>query len=60
MSKCTALEPAPARFYAPEGLFADEDLQKLSAEYLGEVIVSPDFSRQLLESGGGEDSSQKT
>ncbi|PSB24437.1 hypothetical protein [Chlorogloea sp. CCALA 695] len=41
MSKCTALEPAPTRFYAPSGLFTDEDLRQLSAEYLGELIVSP-------------------
>ena len=41
MSKCTALEPAPTRFYAPSGLFTDEDLHKMSAECLGEVIVSP-------------------
>ncbi len=41
MGKCTALEPAPTRLYAPKGLFADEDLQRMSAEYLGEVIVSP-------------------
>ncbi len=41
MSKCTALEPAPTRFYAPSGLLADEDLRQMSAEYLGEVIVSP-------------------
>lgn len=41
MGKCTALEPAPTRFYAPSGLFAEGDLQKLSAECLGEVIVSP-------------------
>ncbi len=41
MSKCSALEPAPTRFYAPLGLFSDEELRQLSAEYLGEVIVSP-------------------
>lgn len=41
MSKCAALEPAPTRFYAPSGLFTDEDLHQLSAEYLGEIIVSP-------------------
>ena len=41
MGKCSAIEPAPTRFYAPSGLFSDEDLRQLSAEYLGEVIVSP-------------------
>ncbi len=41
MKICTALEPPPTRFYAPSGLFADEDLQKLSAQWLGEIIVSP-------------------
>ncbi len=41
MKICTALEPPSTRFYAPSGLFADEDLQKLSAQWLGEVIVSP-------------------
>ena len=41
MSKCTALEPAPTRFYAPSELFTDEDLHRLSAECLGYVIVSP-------------------
>ena len=41
MGKCTALEPAPTRFYAPSGLFTDEDLHQLSAECLGEIIVSP-------------------
>lgn len=41
MAKCTALEPAPTRFYAPSGLFSPEDLQQLSAEWLGETIVSP-------------------
>ena len=52
MSKCTALEPAPTRFYAPSGLFADEDLQKLSAEYLGEVIVSPGGSFRYQVTSG--------
>ena len=41
MGKLAALEPAPTRFYAPSGLFTDEDLRPLSAECLGEVIVSP-------------------
>ncbi len=41
MSKCSALEAAPTRFYAPSGLFGDEDLRQMSAEWLGEVIVSP-------------------
>ena len=41
MGKCTALEPAPTRFYAPSRLFTDEDLRQMSAEYLGEIIVSP-------------------
>lgn len=41
MGKCTALEPASTRFYAPLGLLTDENLHQLSAEYLGEVIVSP-------------------
>ncbi len=41
MAKCTALEPAPTRFYAPSGLFSPEDLQQLSAEWLGNTIVSP-------------------
>ena len=41
MSKCVALEPAPTRFYAPLGLFTDVDLRQLSAECLGETIVSP-------------------
>jgi hypothetical protein len=41
MGKCSALEPAPMRFYAPSGLFTDKDLHQLSAEWLGEVIVSP-------------------
>lgn len=38
---CSALEPPPTRFYAPLGMFAPEDLQQLSAEYLGDTIVSP-------------------
>lgn len=38
---CTALEPPPTRFFAPAGMFAPQDLQQLSAEYLGETIVSP-------------------
>ncbi len=46
MGKCTALEPTPTRFYAPLGMFADEDLQRMSAEYLGEVIISPGGSFQ--------------
>ena len=41
MGKLAALEPAPTRFYAPSGLFTDEDLRQMSAEWLGEVIVSP-------------------
>ena len=52
MGKCTALEPAPTRFYAPSGLFAEEDLRQLSAEYLGEIIVSPGGSfRHRVTSG---------
>lgn len=43
---CTALEPPPTKFYAPKGMFAPEDLQRLSAEWLGEVIVSPGGSFQ--------------
>lgn len=38
---CTALEPPPTRFFAPVEMFAPQDLQQLSAEYLGETIVSP-------------------
>ncbi len=38
---CTALEPTPTRFYAPAGMFAPEDLQQLSAQWLGDTIVSP-------------------
>lgn len=38
---CTALEPAPTRFYAPLGMFSAQDLQQLSAEWLGDTIVSP-------------------
>lgn len=41
MGKCKALEPAPTRFYAPSGLFTNEDLRQMSAEGLGYVIVSP-------------------
>ena len=52
MSKFTALEPAPTRFYAPSGLFSQEDLRQMRAEYLGEVIVSPDGSfRSRVTSG---------
>ncbi len=52
MSKCTALEPAPTRFYAPLGLFAEEDLRQLSAEYLGEVIISPGGSFRYRVTSG--------
>lgn len=38
---CAALEPPPTRFYAPAGMFAPQDLQQLSAEYLGDTVVSP-------------------
>lgn len=38
---CTALEPPPTRFFAPLGMFVLQDLQQLSAEYLGDTIVSP-------------------
>lgn len=38
---CTALEPPPTRFFAPLGLFSTQDLQHLSAEWLGDTIVSP-------------------
>lgn len=38
---CTALEPPPTRFFAPLRMFAPQDLQQLSAEYLGDTIVSP-------------------
>lgn len=38
---CTALEPPPTRFYSPLGLFTPQDLQQLSAKYLGDTIVSP-------------------
>ena len=40
MARCTALEPAPTKFYAPSGLFSPEDLHQLSAEWLGDTIVS--------------------
>ncbi len=52
MGKCTALEPAPTRFYAPSGIFTDEDLQLMSAEYLEEVIVSPGGSFQYRVTSG--------
>jgi hypothetical protein len=52
MSKCAALEPAPTRFYAPLGLFAEEDLRQMSAEYLGEVIVSPGGSFRYRVTSG--------
>jgi len=41
MSKCTALEPPPTRFYAPLEMFAPQDLQQLSAQWLGDTITSP-------------------
>ncbi len=52
MGKCTALEPAPTRFYAPEKLFADEDLRQMSAECLGETIVSPGGSFRYQVTSG--------
>jgi hypothetical protein len=52
MNKCTALEPAPTRFYAPIRLFTDEDLRQLSAEYLGEVIVCPGGSFRYRVTSG--------
>lgn len=52
MGKCTALEPAPTRFYAPSGLFSDVDLRQLSAEYLGEIIVSPGGSFRYRVTSG--------
>ena len=52
MSKCTALEPAPTRFYAPSGLFTEENLHQLSAESLGEVIVSPGGSFRYRVTSG--------
>ncbi len=41
MSKCSAIEPAPNRFYAPAGLFSAQELSLLGAEWLGEFITSP-------------------
>ncbi len=38
---CTALEPPPTTFYAPLGMFTPQDLQQLSAKWLGDTIVSP-------------------
>lgn len=52
MSKCSALEPAPTRFYAPSWLFSEEDLRQLSAEYLGEIIVSPGGSFRYRVTSG--------
>lgn len=39
--RCNSLEPCPNRFYAPQGLFNDFDLQRLGAEDLGSRIASP-------------------
>ena len=52
MSKLAALEPALTRFYAPLGLFSDEDLRQISAEYLGYVIVSPGGSFRYRVTSG--------
>ena len=41
MGRNIALEPAPNQFYAPLGLFSDEDLAEMGAVWLGELILSP-------------------
>ena len=41
MGRQTSLEPAPTQFYAPIGLFSDEELAEMGAVWLGEVILSP-------------------
>lgn len=42
--RCSAIEPAPNRFYAPSGLFNADELSRLGAEWLGEFIASPGSS----------------
>lgn len=49
---CAALESCPSRFYAPAGLFSNADLQKLSAEWLGEFIYSPGKSFRYQTASG--------
>lgn len=49
---CAALEPPPTSFYAPAGMFAPQDLQQLSAECLGETIVSPGGSFRYRVTSG--------
>lgn len=41
---CRAIEPLPTQFYAPQGLFSEQDLLRFGATYLGSSIYSPGFS----------------
>lgn len=42
--KCAAIEPVPTQFYAPTGLYSEQDLERMSAEWLGEFVTSPGCS----------------
>lgn len=54
MSRCTAFEPAPTRFYAPRGLFTNDELSRMGAEWLGEWVQRPryEFAEGELEAMG--------
>lgn len=43
MSRCSALEAAPTQFYAPEGLFSENELRQMGAEWLGEWVKRPGY-----------------
>ena len=52
MSKCSAFEPAPTRFYAPAGLFFQAELTELGVEWLGSIIISPGKSFRYQVASG--------
>lgn len=50
---CKQVEPIPKEFYAPTGLFGDEDLRSLTnCTYLGDRIYTPGFTQLYQVTSG--------
>ncbi|MGL4620520.1 MAG: hypothetical protein ACRCZS_15890 [Chroococcidiopsis sp.] len=49
---CRTIEPLPQSFCAPQGLFSDEDIKSLGADYLGDRIYTPGFTQLYQVTSG--------
>lgn len=49
---CRNPEPIPTQFYAPQGLFSDDDMRSFAANYLGDRIYSPGFTQLYQVTSG--------